>query len=120
MKTGFLIPLIIVALPFIFTLAIIIIKSRENKSKTKYKAELYAKAIEKGEKLPDILWEDPQKKNNALQSGILLLSVGIGLAVFLGVALEPSEKLRGAVTGVIPFSLGIGFLIIHFTTKKRR
>lgn len=120
MKTGFLIPLIIVALPFIFTLAIIIIKSRENKSKIKYKAELYAKAIEKGEKLPDILWEDPQKKNNALQSGILLLSVGIGLAVFLGVALEPSEKLRGAVTGVIPFSLGIGFLIIHFTTKKRR
>lgn len=119
MEIGFLIPIVIVALPFIFTLVIILIKGVENKNKVKYKADLYAKALEKGEKLPEHIFDDSKKKTSALEPGIILISIGIGLAIFLGVALDSQEKLRGAMIGVIPFSLGVGFLIIYFVSNNK-
>ena len=50
----------------------------------------------------------------ARRTGIVLLSVGIGLCLFfsaLAAILRERDALCGGATGLIPFAIGVGFLI---------
>ena len=98
-------------------------KSKENRQRNQLQAELCAKAIEKGQPLPENLFVYPRKKKkvlNSLNTGILCiaLSLGISLFILLGLPPYPGDGEPAAI-GIIPFLIGIAFLIIHFIGKKQ-
>ena len=107
------IPILTLTVPFVFVIIIIIINSFEKRKRDQQRAELYLKALEKGIELPPNFMEDPNKEK-PLQTGIILVSVGIGLSVFMYYAASP----KMGTLGLIPLLLGIGFIIIHFVSKK--
>ncbi|MDR0232049.1 MAG: DUF6249 domain-containing protein [Dysgonamonadaceae bacterium] len=117
-------------MPFLFVIAITWIKSNEKQKQQQLKADLYAKAIENGQSVPSDWLVEPQKdkKNNALNTGILCMAIGIGLALFFWImsivftqmGATVSAVFKGvASTGIIPFLIGIAFVIIHFIEKKK-
>ncbi len=109
----------IIAVPFIFVIIITLIKSLDNRKRMQMKADLYAKAIEKGVELPQNLFEIPKKKNNSLKSGIILIFIGIGISLFLLLTAKPGDEIRSAASGLVPLFLGIGFLVVHIVFKKQ-
>jgi hypothetical protein len=71
--------------------------------------------------------EKPQVKDplrslgNARRSGIVLVSVGVGLILFflvLTAILQVREVLSGAAAGLIPLAIGIGFFIDYNLQKR--
>lgn len=110
----------IMVIPFVFVLIIILIKSVDNRKRMQMKADLYAKAIEKGVELPRDLFEIPKQKHSSLKTGILMISIGIGISVFMFLNESRSGyEIRSAASGLIPFFLGVGFLVVHFVFKKQ-
>jgi hypothetical protein len=81
-------------------------------------ADLYAKALEKGQPIPNDLF-DSKRKRNPLNTGIICIAVGIGIALFLWLIAEAEDKLHVAL-GIIPFLIGVAYLIIHFIEKKQK
>jgi len=105
--------------PFIFAILIVWFYSRERLKRNKMQAELYAKAIESGQAIPPNLFEERKKKRiNFLNTGIILMSLGFGIVLTVAMA-EPKYLMKGVAGGMIPFMLGVGFLVIHFISKKR-
>ena len=109
----------IIAVPFVFVIIITLIKSYDNQKRMQMKADFYTKAIEKGVELPQDLFETPKKKHNSLKTGILLIFIGIGISLYLFLEAQPGDELRSAAPGLIPFFLGLGFLIVYFVFKKQ-
>lgn len=71
------------------------------------------KAIEMGQELPMA----PRRRGSfffELRSGILLIAFGIGLAIVMGFV----DNGDGFIAGVIPFLLGIGFLVNAFLVRR--
>lgn len=66
-----------------------------------------------GEEKPPI--KDPLRSlSNARRTGIVLVSVGVGLTLFfvaLSYILQERDVLAGAAVGIIPLAIGIGFFI---------
>ena len=112
MEIGNLIPTVILTLPFVFVLIMAWIKSNEKHRSNQLKAELYMKAMEKGETLPENLFK-------SLKTGIILISAGIGIILFMALNADPGNYVRRISAGLIPFCLGIGYLLIHFIWKKQ-
>jgi hypothetical protein len=58
---------------------------------------------------------DPLRSlGNARRTGIVLVSTGVGLALFfitLAVILQERDVLSGAAIGIIPLAIGIGFFV---------
>ena len=110
--------------------------------------EVYIKALENGQSVPPDLFEKlqedndsmlamytkaceaesqkPQKKYKSLGTGIICMSVGIGifLACWLVAATALTETMAEVFMalsslGIIPFCIGIAFVIIHFITKTK-
>ena len=112
------------------TLVVLIVWFRNNEKKKRYQlqADLYVKALEKGQSVPADLFAEPVKKRNSLNIGIILMSAGVGIslffvlmAIFLG-QIEPEAFIAlnsVASVGVVPFFVGVGFLIIHFIEKGK-
>jgi hypothetical protein len=117
--------------PFIFVIVLIWIKSDEKRKRNQLQAELFVKALEKGQSIPADLFADmkePQKKRNPFNIGIIWTAVGIGISLFFVVIAlsiaqtyeEASVVFRSfAAAGIIPFLIGIAFVIIHFIEKKK-
>ena len=92
-------------------------------------AEMYTKALEHGQSMPTDLFAEPQtpqKKSKSLGVGIICMFVGIGffLTFWLIAALIPDAEQAAipkgfALFGIIPFFIGIAFVIIHFIEKKQ-
>ena len=65
---------------------------------------------------------DPLRRvRNSRTTAIVLMSVGTGLVLFFGlmeVILHVREVLVGAAAGLIPFAIGVGFLIDHRLQKR--
>ena len=104
-------PIIMVALIVWFRLNY---KNKQNK----LKAELISKAIEHGQTIPDNLFETkkPKDKNGPMNTGIIMISIGLGIMLFFATTDNITKALG---MGVIPLVIGIGFLLIHFLDKKQ-
>ena len=91
-------------------------------------AEMYTKALEHGQSAPPDLFAEPkpQRKFKPLNVGIICLFFGIGVFLYFWFAaiLETAPanatdfRIR-APFGIIPFFIGIAFVIIHFITKTK-
>lgn len=66
--------------------------------------------------------KDPLRSlGNARRTGIVLVSIGIGLIVFflvLTAILQVHEILSGAAAGLIPLAIGIGFFVDYYLQKR--
>jgi len=93
-------------------------------------AELYAKALEKGQPVALDWFEKPKKKRYALNTGIICIALGISVSLFflilsaLVYQMDANAVAAGVFkafssVGIIPFLIGIAFLIIHFIEKRK-
>jgi hypothetical protein len=66
--------------------------------------------------------KDPLRSlGNARRTGIVLVSVGVGLTLFfivLSYILQERDVLSGAAVGIIPLAIGIGFFIDYHLQKR--
>ena len=66
--------------------------------------------------------KDPLRSlGNARRAGIVLVSVGVGLALFfitLMVIVQERDVLAGAAVGFIPLAIGVGFFIDYYLQKR--
>jgi len=112
-------------------MTILIVWFRNNAKNKRYQlqADLYSKALEKGQSVPTDLFAEPVKKRNPLNTGIICMAAGVGISLFFflisisfaKIAAEggATAMLSVASIGVIPFLIGLGFLIIHLIEKKK-
>ena len=104
-------------------------------------AKMYAKAFESGQSIPINMFAPPQKKHNSLNVGIIWIIAGIAIALAIWIMsvimstsisnspqaefFEPMIELQArmilsfASLGIIPFLIGVAFIIIHFIEKKQ-
>lgn len=115
MNLHFFIPALVIILPFVFVVILIWIQSRENSRRDRLRADMYMKAIEKGEKIPVDIF--PSKKEKPLRTAVILIFVAI--AIPLVMYLENGNIAKAISGGIIPFFLGLGFLVIHFMEKSQ-
>ena len=108
--------------PAVLVILIVWFKSNEKRKRYQLQAELYAKALEKGQPISADLFAELKKKRNPLNTGIICIAVGIGIALFIWLskgAISGSAQIgRAASLGVIPFLIGVAYMIIHFIEKK--
>ena len=116
--------------PIMMIIVIVWLSSHERIKLYQLQADLYAKALEKGESVSADWFVKPDtKKNTSLKAGIICMASGVGIVLAVWVLLIFIEstvqdnaiivfKLIGAI-GIIPFVIGIAFLIIHFAEKKK-
>lgn len=117
MITSILALTVVLPLLIIF-IAVIIITSLNNKSRKereRMRQELYMKALESGQPLPEKFFEEPEKKKSELQSALVLLAVGIS---FLFLALITGNT--GLYFATIPGFIGLGKLIAWFIEKPKK
>ena len=113
-------------------MVILIVWFRNNAKIKRYQlqAELAAKALEKGLPIQTDLFAEVEKKRNPLNRGIICIAVGIGVALFIWLAqgTVPGTSAayqvgyqigRAASLGVIPFLIGVAYVIIHFIEKGK-
>ncbi len=115
--------LAIIGVFFIPAVAIVLIvwfSLNEKNKRNQMQADLYAKALEKGQSIPPDLFAYPKRKRNPLNTGIICIAVGIGVALFFLLAVDDEERLRDAALGIIPFLIGVAYLIIHFIERKQK
>ncbi len=117
--------------PFIFVIIIVWLENEEKRKRYQLKADLYAKALDKGDPIPTDLFSEPKKRRNRnpLRSGIICISVGIGISLtfwlmsFISGQIPNRENMIVfrllSVIGIIPFLIGIAFIIIHYIEKKK-
>ena len=109
-------------LPIVMVILIVWFQSNEKRMRYKLQAELATKALEKGQPIPSELFAEPIKKRNPLNTGIICISVGIGIALFIwlaGGAIPGADLGQAASIGVIPFLIGVAYVVIHFIEKKK-
>ncbi|GHT42471.1 hypothetical protein AGMMS49965_14050 [Bacteroidia bacterium] len=110
-------------LPIALVIVIVALKYNKENNQNRLQADLYAKALAAGLPIPDNLFPEQKKKHNPLNTGIICMGVGAGISLFfVGIALtaEEPEALAGASIGIIPFVIGVAYLLIHFLEKKQQ
>lgn len=115
-----IISVLIFTVPFIFTVLIVWIKSIEKRKHNQLQADLFTKALEKGQAVPKDLFAKSDKEDSPLRTGIILVLVGIGISFMLWVLIDVPEDRRVAIVGILPFFMGVAFLIIHLIEKKKK
>lgn len=110
-------------LPFALVIVIVALKYNKDNNQNRLQADLYAKALAAGLPIPDNLFPEQKKKHSPLNTGIICMSAGVAISLFFaGVALtaEEPEAIAGASFGIIPFVIGVAYLLIHFLEKKQQ
>ena len=127
MNIGDLVPLA----PFIMVATIIVVPAWLRSRERREMQETVRAAIEKGQALPPELIEALTKEvkgpkvssaQRDIRIGVILLSVGAGLAL-LGVALQSiaQEAFYALVgSGAIPAMVGLAFIILSFFNPNKR
>jgi len=121
--------ILVLTVPFIFVIVITWLKSNEKLKRNQLEAELYVKAIEKGQPVPANLFADEKKQDKPLNTGVVLISVSVGIILSLWLLFEAIAKSvnteetaflpKLALVGFIPFMAGVAFVIIHFIGKNK-
>jgi len=112
-------------LPLITVILVVWFRSEENRKRYQLQAELYAKAIEQGKPVPADLFAVPKKSRHSLHAGLICIAAGIGIALamwVMSVITYPSFSqliLSFGALGIIPFLIGVAFIIIHFIEKEQ-
>ena len=114
-------------LPIIMVMLIAWFKSVENRQRNQLQAELFAKAIEKGQALPENFFVQPKKKGNPLNTGIICIAIGLGVSLSLWVTtsvidsnFDNLDQLKFiAAIGIIPLFIGSAYLVIYYIEKKQ-
>ena len=124
---------LVLTVPFAFVIIVLWLQINEKHKRYQLQAELYTKALEKGQPIPTDCFPEPKKKRNPLNTGIICIAVGIGIIVFIwlmatSLAHVSEDAMNGemsrfflsfASVGVIPFLIGVAYVIIHFIEKKK-
>jgi hypothetical protein len=114
--TGFQLFLICV-LPFLFVIILIwIIYAAKNKE-SKRKFELYMKALEMGQPIPEDFFpkDKKDKPNSNLKKGVLWAAVGLALLIYFII----THNNDGLIVGIVPTFVGIGYLVVHFFDRQK-
>ena len=99
---------LLVLSPFIFCILIIWLVSRNRKQKV----QMAQMAMQNGQPIPEQLLESPKEEiSDEYQKGLRQCFVGIGLAIFLGIA----AKEIGFGIGALVFCIGLGKIIATIT-----
>jgi len=127
-----LIPVVVLIVPFIFVIIIEWFKSQERCKRYDLQANLYAKALEKGQSIPADVFAKPIKPEKIiykpLHIGIICMAISIGISLMFWImsisfarfnANASKSLISVASVGAIPFLIGIAFFIIHFIEKKK-
>ena len=119
---------VVLIIPFVFVIVITWLKINEKHKRHQLQADLYAKALEKGQPIPFDAFTEVEKKMNPLHVGLICMAAGIGITLmlwlmsvsYLRIDEEASIGLQSvASVGIIPFLVGIAFFIIHLIEKKK-
>ena len=114
--------------PVVMIILIVWFKSNERQKRYQLQAEVYLKALEKGQSVPADWFTDTIKKSNPLNTGIILMAAGIGISLFFwlmsiflaSIDQDASNGLMSVMPlGIIPFFIGVAYVIIHFIGKKK-
>lgn len=109
-------PFIFLVIPLAFVIIILIIKSITTVKTEKIRSQVYLSALEKNEQVPEQWF--PSKKSNPLETGIILIALGVAIAILLFLATPSTDKVAAGAIGLIPLFLGFAFVGIHFIKKK--
>ncbi|MBP3776676.1 MAG: hypothetical protein J6I37_06795 [Prevotella sp.] len=103
---------LLVLSPFIFCILIIWLVSRNRKQKV----QMAQMAMQNGQPIPEQLLESPKEEiSDEYQKGLRQCFVGVGLAIFLGIA----AKEIGFGIGALVFCIGLGKIIAAKTASKK-
>ena len=109
--------------PALMIILIVWFRNDARKKRYKLQAEVAVKALEKGQTVSAELFAELERKRNPLHTGIILIAVGIGVALFIWLskgAIPGSVQIgKAASLGIIPFLIGVAYLVIHFIEKKK-
>jgi len=119
--------------PVVMIVLIVWFVNDAKKKRYQLQAELYAKALEKGQAVPVDFFAGSKKDSNfqldfqlrskPLNTGIICIAVGIGVALFIWLsqgAIPGGHHIgRAASLGIIPFMIGVAYVVIHFIEKKQ-
>jgi len=128
MMTGVLAVIGIFFVPVVMIILIVLFKTNERIKRNQLQADLFTKALEKGQSVPANLFAEPRKRGNPLKTGLICMAAGIGSALCIWMAsiqiVQLSEEasvvfFAFSSVGIIPFLIGIAFVIIHFMEKKK-
>jgi hypothetical protein len=113
--------------PCVVAVFIVWIHTNAKRRRYEVQAELYAKAIEHGQELPKDFFADSEKNKlkpteTYLHNGLILITVGIGIALFFWFASfgdDAKDVLKGVGIGCIPAMVGVAYIIIYIITRRR-
>lgn len=111
------IPLIITLclLPFAFAVFFFTLYFKNRNTESQRKQEIYLKALEMGQPVPEIIFsEEKKKKVSRWQTAFVWLGVGIG--VFLASILMRWQAI--IILGTVPMFVGLGLLIAYGVEKS--
>ena len=110
--------IVTLTIPFVFVIAIVWLNINEKQKRRQLQAEVYAKALEKGQPVPSDLFAEPKQK--PLNTGIILIATGIGIStLFWLMSFFFKVLLSIAPVGLLSLMVGVAHLIIYFIEKKK-
>ncbi|MDR1719223.1 MAG: DUF6249 domain-containing protein [Dysgonamonadaceae bacterium] len=114
--------------PIVLIIVIVSLQCDVKKTRYKMQADIYTKAIDKGQEipraLPDLFETEPIKRvvseGKKFHDGIVLITIGIGIILFSLFAFWNNEFVRFALgCGIIPIVVGGGKLLTYYLYKRR-
>lgn len=102
--------------PFLMAILIIYFVGLYKNKESVRKHELYMKALEAGQAIPENYFKEPTKpKSSNLQKGAVWLAVGLGLTILLLV----KGDIKESGVGALPAFIGVAYLLVHYLEKPK-
>lgn len=105
--------------PFISIVIIVLLIVRFNIKKAQSRNRIIEKALDNNAQLPEEFFNESKKSKTRLQSALVWIAWGIGIALVLFV-LQPEDagQKTSYIIGCIPFLVGIAKLITYFVEDR--
>jgi hypothetical protein len=100
---------------FLFVIGIIAISQSFAHKRNKLRTELYIKFLEQGKEIPENLIVQQKTAPSNLKRGIILISIGLGVSIFL---FADSPGSTDWTLGIIPLLIGAGYLVVYKLSGK--